>query len=390
MKHYIPYGRQDIDEDDINTVVQILKSDWLTQGPVIDEFEQATAALCQAKHAVAVMNATAALHLACMTLELGPGDILWTSPNTFVASSNCALYCGASVDFVDIDEKTYNMSVTALAEKLHWAKQHNKIPKVIVAVHFAGQSCDMKAIRELTAEYDIKLIEDASHAVGGKYQDAMVGSCQYSDIAIFSFHPVKIITTGEGGMLLTNSDEIKQKAQLYRSHGITRDPQLMVGESQGAWYYQQIGLGYNFRITDIQAGLGLSQLKRVDAFIKKRRALAVNYDEALSTLPVITPWQTPDCLSSYHLYPIQIMLNVVNKTRKMVFDELRKANIGVNVHYIPVHTQPYYQQLGFKQGDFPICEAYYEKAISLPMHARLTETEQTFIVDTLKSILITE
>lgn len=386
MKNFIPYGRQDIDADDINTVVQILKSDWLTQGPVIDEFEQATASMCHAKFAIAVTSATAALHLACLALDLGPGDILWTTPNTFVASSNCALYCGASVDFVDIDEKTYNLSVLALEEKLKWAKAHNKLPKVLVVVHFAGQSCDMKAIKTLIEPYGIKLIEDASHAIGGSYQNTKVGSCAYSDIAIFSFHPVKIITTGEGGMLLTNSEELKKKLQLLRSHGITRDPQMMVGESDGAWYYQQIDLGFNYRITDIQAGLGLSQLKKIDSFVQRRRELAAQYDQLLAALPVITPWQSPDCISAYHLYPIQIKQEA-ETTRKAVFDALREAKIGVNVHYIPVHTQPYYQQLGFKKGAFPIAESYYERAISLPLHYRLTDSEQSYIVNTLSHIL---
>ncbi len=386
MKNVIPYGRQDIDEEDINTVVQILQSDWLTQGPVIDEFEQATALMCHAKFAIAVTSATAGLHLACLAIELGKGDILWTSPNTFVASSNCALYCGASVDFVDIDEKTYNMSVSALEEKLNWAKAHNKLPKAIVVVHFAGQSCDMKAIKALIEPYDIKLIEDASHAIGGKYLATNIGSCAYSDMTIFSFHPVKIITTGEGGMLLTNSEALKNKLQRLRSHGITRDPQLMIGDSDGAWYYQQIALGYNYRITDIQAGLGLSQLKRIKCFIQRRRELADQYDKQLATLPVITPWQSPDCYSAYHLYPIQIKPEA-SLSRKRVFDSLREANIGVNVHYIPVHTQPYYQQLGFKKGAFPVAEAYYERTLSLPLHYRLTENEQCYIVSSLSKIL---
>ncbi len=386
MMKVIPYGRQDIDEEDINTVVQILKSDWLTQGPVIDEFEQATAAMCDAKFAIAVTSATAALHLACLAIELGQGDILWTSPNTFVASSNCALYCGASVDFVDIDEKTYNLSVSALEEKLNWAKQHNKLPKAIVVVHFAGQSCDMKAIKMLIEPYGIKLIEDASHAIGGRYQETKIGSCTYSDITIFSFHPVKIITTGEGGMLLTNSETLKTKLQQLRSHGITRDPNLMMGESEGAWYYQQIALGYNYRITDIQAGLGLSQLKRINHFIQRRRELANQYDKQLATLPIITPWQSPDCYSTYHLYPIQIKPEAL-LSRKMIFDSLREMNIGVNVHYIPVHTQPYYQRLGFKKGNFPVAEAYYERAISLPLHYRLTENQQSYIINSLSKIL---
>lgn len=384
----IPYARQAINDDDINSVIEILKSDWLTTGPAIEAFEQACATYCQARYAIALSNATAGLHLACLALHLGSGDILWTTPNTFVASSNCALYCGAKVDFVDIDPKTYNFSAEKFAEKLKIAKQNNALPKVIVVTHFAGQSCDMKAIKQLADQFNIKIIEDASHAIGGKYLDKPIGNCQYSDITIFSFHPVKIITTGEGGMVLTNSDQIKNKIQLLRTHGITRDPKAMVSPSQGAWYYQQIDLGYNYRITDFQAALGLSQLKRIDSFIQRRHQLAEQYHRLLQDLPLIMPWQGKENYSSYHLFPIQLELEKIPLTRKQVFDQLRQANIGVNVLYIPVHTQPYYQNLGFKPGDFPVAEAYYGRTISLPIYYSLSDQEQLYVTQTLKDILL--
>ncbi len=387
MKRFIPYGRQSIDESDIQTVIEVLKSDWLTQGPTIEEFEKSCAQLSQAAYGCAMNSATSALHVACLALDLSRGDILWTTPNTFVASSNCALYCGATVDFVDIDPKTYNISPEALEEKLIKAKKANKLPKILVVVHFAGQSCDMKEIKKLADSHGIKVIEDASHAIGGRYLDKPIGNGEYSDITIFSFHPVKIITTAEGGMLLTNSSEIKHKADLFRSHGITRSPQFMTEESHGAWYYQQIELGFNYRMTDLQAGLGLSQLKRIDHFIERRKVIASIYDEALKNLPLVTPWQSENASSAYHLYPIQLNLETLSITRREVFDALRVADIGVNVHYIPVHTQPYYQKLGFRKGDFPVAEAYYERAISLPIHAGLTDSEQSYVVDTLSKIL---
>jgi UDP-4-amino-4,6-dideoxy-N-acetyl-beta-L-altrosamine transaminase len=387
MKPFIPYARQDIDDKDIQTVVNILKSDWLTQGPVINEFEKACATYCGAQFGVAMSNATAALHVACLALDLGPGDILWTSPNTFVASANCALYCGAKVDFVDIDPKTYNMCPNALAEKLQWANKNNKLPKIIVVVHFAGQSCEMDKIKVLADQYGVKIIEDASHAIGGSYKDKKVGSCRYSDIAILSFHPVKIITTGEGGMLLTNSEQINKKAILLRSHGVTRDPEQMVGESEGPWYYEQVSLGYNFRITDIQAGLGLSQLQRIDAFVKRRNEIAKAYDVALKELPIVLPYQNEDCYSAFHLYPIQLKLDEIGLTRKEVFMQLREAGIGVNVHYIPVHTQPYYQKLGFKKGDFPVAEAYYNRTITIPLFYSMTVLQQDVVIECLSGIL---
>jgi UDP-4-amino-4,6-dideoxy-N-acetyl-beta-L-altrosamine transaminase len=368
----IPYARQDVSEADIQAVVDVLKSDWLTQGPAVPRFEKSVADYCGAGYAVAACNATAALHLACLALGLRPGDTLWTSPNTFVASSNCALYCGASVDFVDIDSRTYNMSVSALREKLERAEREGRLPKIVVPVHYGGQSCEMREIKALAERYGFRIIEDASHAVGGSYLDERVGNCRYSDIAVFSFHPVKIITTTEGGMAMTNQAELAEKMRLLRSHGITRAPAQMVGDSEGAWYYQQIALGYNFRMTDMAAALGTSQMTRIDAFVRRRRAIAARYDEALRSLPVVTPWQHPQAVSSYHLYPIRIL----GGKRKDVFDRLREAGVLVNVHYIPVHTQPHYRKLGFKVGDFPEAEGFYREAMSMPMFPALTDAQQ--------------
>jgi UDP-4-amino-4,6-dideoxy-N-acetyl-beta-L-altrosamine transaminase len=372
---FIPYGRQDIDADDIAAVLEILHSDWLTQGPAIPRFEQAMAARCGARHALAVCNATAALHVACRALGLGPGGRLWTSPNTFVASANCGLYCGASVDFVDIDPGTLNMSVAALAAKLETAERKGTLPNVIIPVHFAGQPCDMTAIGNLARRYGFAVIEDASHAVGAEYGGEPTGNCRHSDITVFSFHPVKIMTTGEGGMLLTDRDDLAERLALLRSHGITRDPARMAGERQGAWYYEQVDLGYNYRITDIQAALGASQLRRLDAFLVRRRELAARYDNLLASLPVTGQLQPLGCRSSWHLYPVR-----VGGARKAIFDSLRAAGIGVNVHYIPVHTQPYYRALGFKDGDFPEAERYYAEAVSLPMYSGLSDAQQDRIV----------
>lgn len=384
---YIPYGRQDISEDDVQTVVNILQSDWLTQGPAIEQFERAVAEYCGTRYAVAVNSATSALHLACRAAGVGNGDIVWTSPNTFVASANCALYCGATVDFVDIDPATYNLDVNALAKKLDAAKVSGHLPKAIIPVHFAGQSCDMQAIRKLTEQYGCILIEDASHAIGGTYQNKPIGSCNYSEMTVFSFHPVKIITTGEGGMVLTNREDLYQKLTLLRSHGITRDESRMEGSSQGPWYYQQVDLGYNYRITDIQAGLGHSQMKRLDAFVNRRWELAAHYNMLLEGLPVVLPWQNPANHSSFHLYPIQLKLEEIHRSRREVFESLRAQGIGVNVHYIPVHTQPYYRKLGFKPGDFPNAEAYYERAISLPLYYSLSNTDQDRVVTALKNAI---
>ncbi|MCL0100610.1 UDP-4-amino-4,6-dideoxy-N-acetyl-beta-L-altrosamine transaminase [Peptococcaceae bacterium] len=385
---YIPYGRQNINEQDIEAVIEVLRSDWITQGPAIERFERAVAEYCGTKYAVAVSSATAALHIACLAAGLKPKDILWTSPNTFVASANCGLYCKAFVDFVDIDSRTYNISLEKLAEKLKLAKKKGKLPKVLIPVHFAGQSCQMKEIRELTKEYDITIIEDAAHAIGGKYLGQKIGCCVYSDMTVFSFHPVKIITTGEGGMITTNCKDLYEKLMRLRTHGITRNKSQMEGEPHGPWYYQQIELGYNYRITDIQAALGLSQLKRIDEFIKRRHELANRYNNALKDLPLILPWQHPDIYSAYHLYVIQLDTQKTTKARRYVFEELRKRDIGVNVHYIPVHTQPYYKKLGFKEGDFPAAEEYYSRAITLPLYYDLTEKEQDYVIDVLKKILL--
>lgn len=383
----IPYARQNINETDIESVVKVLQSDWLTQGPMIARFEKAVADYCGVKYGVAVSSATAALHLACIAAGLNEGDSLWTSPNTFVASANCGLYCGAKVDFVDIDPRTYNMAVSKLAAKLEAGKRSGKLPKVVIPVHFAGQSCEMEQIAQLASEYGFMVIEDASHAIGGRYRNRPVGSCEYAAMTVFSFHPVKIITSGEGGMILTNREDLYQKLIRLRSHGITRDPELMEGKPDGPWYYQQLDLGYNYRITDLQAALGYSQLQRIDEFIEKRRYLAERYNQRLVDLPVITPWEHPDCKSAFHLYVIRLKLDQIHKSHRQVFEELRQWGIMVNLHYIPVHTQPYYKKMGFKWGDFPEAERYYQEAISLPMYVGLSDEEQDYVVNKLREIL---
>ncbi|WP_378950630.1 UDP-4-amino-4,6-dideoxy-N-acetyl-beta-L-altrosamine transaminase [Pelosinus sp. sgz500959] len=386
MRH-IPYGRQDISEEDIEAVVDVLKTDWLTQGPTVERFEQMVAEYCGAKYAVAVNSATSALHIACMAAELQSGDCLWTSPNTFVASANCGLYCDADVDFVDIDEKTYNMSSTKLAEKLSHERIEGRLPKVVIPVHFAGQSCDMVTIAALAAEYDFTVIEDASHAIGGSYRDSKIGSCRYSDMTVFSFHPVKIVTTGEGGIVVTNRQDLYVKLLRLRSHGITRNSEDMMNDTHGPWYYEQIELGFNYRMTDIQAGLGISQMKRIDEFINKREEKAEYYTRALQGLPLTLPYQNDDIHSAWHLYVVKINNELCSKSRRQVFEELRDRGLGVNVHYIPVHTQPYYRQLGFSHGDFPVAEQYYEQAISIPMFYRLTNEEQDYIIQSIKEVL---
>ena len=383
----IPYGRQDISEDDIQSVVDVLRSDYLTQGPVVPAFEKSVSSSCGATHAIAVNSATSALHIACLSLGVGPGDWVWTSPITFVASANCALYCGAGVDFVDIDPRTYNMSSQALEQKLVEAERSGRLPKVVIPVHLCGQACDMQAIHDLSRRYGFKIIEDASHAIGGKYKNEPIGNCRYSDITVFSFHPVKIITTAEGGMALTNDPELADRMSLLRSHGITRDPGLMTHEPDGSWYYQQIDLGYNYRMTELQAALGLSQMQRLDEFVSKRHALASRYDEQLADLPVVIPWQHPDCYSGLHLYVIRIQLNQIKKSHRQVFEALREHGVGVNLHYIPVHTQPYYQRMGFKAGDFTEAEGYYGEAISLPMYPALSDKNQGRVVSVLKELL---
>ena len=381
----IPYGRQDISQADIDAVVAVLQSDFLTQGPQVPLFEQTVAKHVGAKHALAVNSATSALHIACMALGLGQGDWLWTTPVTFVASANCGLYCGAQVDFVDIDPRTYNLCPKALEAKLLAAKQEGKLPKVLVAVHLCGQSCDMAAIYALGKKYGFKIIEDASHAIGGKYKSEFIGSGRYSDITVFSFHPVKIITTAEGGMALTNSDELAHKMTLLRSHGITRDLAHMTHEPDGPWYYQQIDLGYNYRMTELQAALGLSQMQRLDAFVACRHQLAQRYDQLLAHLPVTTPWQPPDSYSGLHLYVVRLQLDKISKTHLQVFEALREQGIGVNLHYIPVHTQPHYLRMGHKVGDYPQAEQYYAEAISLPMYQTMTFEQQDQVLNALKS-----
>jgi UDP-4-amino-4,6-dideoxy-N-acetyl-beta-L-altrosamine transaminase len=383
----IPYGRQEITQADIDAVVDVLKSDFLTQGPAVPAFERAVADHVGAAHAVAANSATSILHVACLALGLGPGDWLWTSPITFVASANCGLYCGAGVDFVDIDPRTYNLCPQALERKLAQAEREGRLPKVLVPVHLCGQPCDMAAIHALSRRYGFRIIEDASHAIGGKYRGEFIGNCRYSDITVFSFHPVKIITTAEGGMALTNNAELASRMALLRSHGITRDPAQMTHESDGPWYYQQIDLGFNFRMTDLQAALGISQIARLDAYVARRHALARRYDELVAGLPVTTPWQHPDGYSGLHLYIIRLRLDQISMSHRQVFDALREQGIGVNLHYIPVHTQPHYQRMGFKSGDFPEAERYYAEAISLPMYAALSDGEQDRVIQALSQAL---
>ncbi len=384
----IPYGRQEITESDIDSVVQVLRSDYLTQGPVVPKFEAGVAAYCGAKHALAVNSATSALHIACLALELGPGDLLWTSPLTFVASANCALYCGAKVDFVDVDSRTFNICPIALEKKLIEADQLNCLPKILVAVHLCGQPCDMKSIFALSKKYGFRVIEDASHAIGGKYLGEPIGNCRFSDVVVFSFHPVKIITTAEGGMALTNSDELAHRMALFRSHGITRDSADMTHAPDGPWYYQQLELGYNYRMTELQAALGCSQLDRLDQYVDRRHSLANRYDDLLADLPVKTPWQHPDGYSGLHLYVIRLQLDSLGRTHRQVFEELRAHGIGVNLHYIPVYSQPYFQRMGFDPSSFPQAQAYYREAISLPMYSALTEDQQDDVVAALGRVLV--
>ena len=383
----IPYGRQDITQDDIDAVVAVLKSDFLTQGPLITQFEAALVAHTGAQFAVAVSNATAALHIACLALDLGPGDWLWTTPNTFVASANCALYCGAKVDFVDTDPKTYNLCAHNLEAKLIEAEKAGRLPKVVVPVHLTGQPCDMAAIHALSQKYGFKIIEDASHAIGGQYKGEPIGNGRYSDITVFSFHPVKIITTAEGGMALTNNPVIASRLGLLRSHGITRDPALMTEPMHGPWYYQQVALGYNYRMTDMQAALGVSQMTRLVLYVKRRHDIAHRYNELLADLPLTLPWQHPDSYSGYHLYVVRLQLDKISVTHRQVFEALRAKDIMVNLHYIPVHTQPYYQQIGFKQGDFPEAERYYREAISIPMHVNLTDADLQYVANSLREAM---
>lgn len=383
----IPYGRQDIRQEDVEAVVEILRSDFLTQGPTVPAFEEAFVERVGASHGVATNSATSSLHLACLALGAGPGDVVWTTPTTFVASANCARYCGAEVDFVDIDLQTWNMSVAALREKLEQAERDGRLPKIVIPVHLCGQPCEMESIGELAQQYGFKVIEDASHAIGARYQGEPVGNCRYSDIAVFSFHPVKIITTGEGGLATTRDPEAAKRMRLLRSHGVTRDPEQMVGESLGPWYYEQVALGFNYRMTDMQAALGLSQLQRLDEVVTRRHELARAYDEALAGLPLQLPFNHPDTYSALHLYPVRLRLDRIRRTHREVFEELRSGGVGVNLHYIPVHTQPYYRDLGFSVGQFPEAERYHAEAISLPMFPTLSNEQQQEVVRVLREAL---
>jgi UDP-4-amino-4,6-dideoxy-N-acetyl-beta-L-altrosamine transaminase len=382
----IPYGRQSISEQDIKAVVAVLESDFLTQGPEVPKFERAIADYCGAPHAVAVNSATSALHIACLALGLGPGDIAWTVPNTFVASANCALYCGASVGFVDIDPVTFNMSVDALKAKLETAKAENALPKVVIPVHFSGLPCDMAGIAALARQYGFSVIEDASHAIGASYGNQKIGSCQHSDITVFSFHPVKIITTAEGGLATTQSDDLARRMQDLRSHGITRDPGCMVNPDEGGWYYEQTGLGFNYRMTEMQAALGTSQLTHIDSWIERRHRIADSYDRALAHLPLILPVREPGSRSALHLYVVQVDETKTSVTRRQAFDALRTAGIGVNVHYIPVHTQPHYRSIETDPVSCPASEQYYRRCLSLPMFAALTDEEQGRVIAALETI----
>ena len=383
----IPYGRQEITQADIDAVLTVLRSDHLTQGPAVPRFEELVATHVGATHAVAMNSATSALHLACLALGLGPGDLLWTSPVTFVASANCGLYCGAEVDFVDIDPRTYNLCPKALELKLVKAQKVGRLPKIVVPVHLCGQPCDVQAIHALGQRYGFKIVEDASHAIGGKYQGEIIGNGRYSDITIFSFHPVKIITTAEGGLALTNDAELADKMVLLRSHGITRDPVKMTHAPDGPWYYQQVDLGFNYRMTELQAALGISQMERLDDYVSRRHVLATRYDALLRALPVTTPWQHPDSYSGLHLYVIRLQLDKIDKHHRAVFESLREQGISVSLHYIPVHTHPYYRQMGFKIGDFPEAERYYAEAISLPMYPTMSESQQDQVVLALEQAL---
>ena len=386
MGNQIPYGKQNINQSDIDAVISVLKSDYLTQGPVVPAFENAIKKYCSVKSAIAVNSATSALHIACLAIGVSKGDLVWTSPITFVASSNCALYCGADIDFVDIDDRTYNISINALRIKLEVARTNGRLPKVVIPVHLCGQSCDMEAIWKLSREYGFKVIEDASHAIGAKYLGEPVGNCKYSDVTVFSFHPVKIITTAEGGIATTNNIVLAKRMDLLRSHGITRDPNEMTKQPDGPYYYEQIDLGYNYRMTEIQAALGLSQMDRLDEFVSKRHEISKFYNILLQDVDVVIPWQNQDCYSSWHLYVIRI--KPLSKTyQREVFEKLRERGVLVNLHYIPVYKHPYYQSKGYSKDDFPEAEKYYSEAISIPMYFGLTIEEIERVVNEIRIVL---
>ena len=387
FKKIIPYGRQDVSKEDIKSVIKVLKSDFITQGSVTPEFEREVKTYCGSDYAFAYNSATSALHAACFSLGVKKGDLVWTSANTFVATANCALYCGAEVDFVDINPRTFNISIEALEKKLKNAKKNGSLPKVIIPVHISGQSCEMKEIHDLSKIYKFKIIEDASHAIGGEYKSKKIGQCIYSDIAIFSFHPVKIITTGEGGIAVTNSKKYAEKLNIFRSHGITKDFSKFKVKNEGPWFYEQQFLGFNYRMTDIHASLGLSQLKRIDEIVKKRHKIANFYFEKLSSLPVELPIQSNDTYSSFHLFIIRLKLNKIKLSKKEIFFLLRKNNILVNIHYIPVYFHPFYKSLGFKRGYCPSAEKYYKEAFSLPIFPNLTKKDQLRVIKVLKNIL---
>lgn len=383
----IPYGKQHINQADIDAVLEVLTSDFLTQGPKVPEFEQSIATYCGASYAVAVNSATSALHIACLAMGIGEGDLVWTSPISFVASANCVLYCGGDIDFVDINSESFNIDINALENKLAQAKANGRLPKALIAVHMSGLSCEMKEIYELSLQYGFRIIEDASHAIGARYLGKTVGNCEFSDMAVFSFHPVKIITSAEGGMVVTNDEELANNLQLFRSHGVTRDEDMMTGPSHGAWYYQQISLGYNYRMSDIQGALGTSQLNRLDEFVAIRNRIADRYDDQLTDLPILLPEFSADFYSSRHLYVIRLQLEKMSKSHIEVFDELRANDVGVNLHYIPIHLQPYYRKLGFNFGDYPQAESYYSQAISIPIYAQMTEKEQDDVVRVLHQVV---
>ncbi len=384
----INYSRQNINKNDIDAVLEVLKSDFLTQGPVVPRFQDAIKNYVGSKYALVVNSATSALHIACLALGIGKGNTVWTSPNSFVASANCAIYCGADIDFIDIDPLTYNISIESLRIKLDLAKSLKKLPSVVIPVHYSGQSSDMEAIFALSKEYGFRIIEDASHAIGGDYKGYKIGCCTYSDITVFSFHPVKIITTGEGGAVTTNDPDLAKAMSLYRSHGITSTVSDFISEPENElWNYQQIKLGFNYRMTEIQAALGLSQIARIDEFVARRNAIAKIYDRGLSNQPAVLPYQNPDCKSSYHLYPIKIEMDKVKKSQKIIFNELLQNDIGVNIHYIPIYRQPFYKNLGFKKGYCPVAEEFYRSTLSIPIYPSLTNIQQNYVINTLKRVL---